>query len=65
MIEQGLKNPGTYLNAFEKHWYRSGDPIPTVTMRRFEALGKKCWYRNFDPIPMLSGAIPTVLKTLG
>ena len=41
MLEQGLKSDRTYLGTFEKHWYRSDDPIPTVIVWRFEVLGKK------------------------
>ena len=41
MPEQGLESAGTYHSAFEKHWYRSSDPIPTFKPRRFEAPGKK------------------------
>ncbi|KAL0006463.1 hypothetical protein SO802_014024 [Lithocarpus litseifolius] len=55
-----------FPSAFEKRRYRSGDPIPTFTARRFEASGKKKRRdRTFDPIPALSRVIPAVLKTLG
>ena len=37
--KQDLKSTGTYPSAFEKHRYRSGDPIPTFKPRRFELLG--------------------------
>ena len=40
-LEQGLKSVGTYPGAFEKRWYRSGDPILTFKLRRFEAPRKK------------------------
>ena len=39
--KEGLKSAGTYPDAFEKHWYRSGDPIPTFKPQGFEAPGKK------------------------
>ena len=47
-------------------WYRSDDPILTITMRRFKLPGKKKRQdRHIWPILVLFGAIPVLLQTLG